>query len=494
VAGWAAGMAALAAAGGLLRTPLQLPCGALLANRLCKSAATEGLADELGRATEAHVRLYRGWAESGCGLLITGNVMVDGRYVERPGNVSIDGAQDAERRARLSKYAAAAGSQGAQVWVQLSHPGRQAALLVAPIAPAPSEVPVASPIPLAEAREMTLAEVAELVQRFASAALVCKETGFSGVQIHAAHGYLLSAFLSPLANVREDRYGGRLERRAAVLIEVVAAVRAKVGPAFAVSVKLNSSDFQKGGFSHEDALEVARWLDAAGVDLIELSGGNYESPAMMIGGGGDGGGLQQPASASTARREAYFAHFAKDIAAAMRRAAVMVTGGFRTRAGMEQALAAGEAAVIGVVRPLCVDPRCTKALLDGLVDVLPMPELTLPVPGLAQRLASAHPAFALAGVGSRMLVFYDILLAWGQEPEGPQRRSATDASVLGALWRVQLHELRAARALKAHLPPLPSQDRDTLDSRWAATKRRLIALTLVAALLLRYYLVRRRAQ
>jgi 2,4-dienoyl-CoA reductase-like NADH-dependent reductase (Old Yellow Enzyme family) len=480
----------------MLRQALELPCGTRLANRLCKSAATEGLADSRGRATEAHVRLYRGWAESGCGLLITGNVMVDGRYVERPGNVSIDGAQDGDRRERLSAFAAAAASRGAQVWVQLSHPGRQAALLVAPIAPAPSQVNVASPIPLAEAREMTLAEVEDLVQRFASAALVCKETGFSGVQIHAAHGYLLSAFLSPLANVREDRYGGRLEQRAAVLLEVVAAVRAKVGPAFAVSVKLNSSDFQKGGFSHADALQVARWLDAAGVDLIELSGGNYESPAMMVGGGGgsDGqGGQQQPASASTARREAYFAHFAKDIAAAMRRAAVMVTGGFRSRAAMEQALANGETAVIGVVRPLCVDPRCTKALLDGLVDVLPMPELTLPVPGLAQRLASAHPAFALAGVGSRMLVFYDILLSWGQDAAGPQVRSATDASVLGALWRVQLHELRSARALKANLPPLPAQDRDTLDARWAATKRRLVALALVAALLLRY-MMRQRAK
>ena len=140
-------------------------------------------------------------------------------------------------------------------------------------------------------RALSLSECKELVIKFGDAARVCKECGFTGVQLHAAHGYLLSSFLSPLANKRTDCYGsGSLEDRARLLVECVASVRDAVGDDFPVSVKLNSADFQRGGFSHEDAVAVAIMLDQAGVDLLEISGGNYENPVLIMGLGGDANG------------------------------------------------------------------------------------------------------------------------------------------------------------------------------------------------------------
>ncbi len=128
---------------------------------------------------------------------------------------------------------------------------------------------------------MTAEEVADVPRRFAEVAQIAREAGFTGVQVHAAHGYLLSQFLTPLVNQREDRWGGDIAARASLLLEVVRAVRAATAPDFCVSVKLNSSDFQQGGFSTEDCLQVVKWLGEASVDLIEISGGNYEKPAMM---------------------------------------------------------------------------------------------------------------------------------------------------------------------------------------------------------------------
>jgi 2,4-dienoyl-CoA reductase-like NADH-dependent reductase (Old Yellow Enzyme family) len=343
---------------------LLLPCGAVLPNRLAKAAMTEGLADPWGRATPELARLYGLWADGGSGLLITGNVQIDGDHLERPGNVIIEGPQDAAALAGLRAMAEAGKRAGGHIWMQISHAGRQTQVTVNPHPKAPSAVAVGLPgkqFGLPEA--LIEAEILDLIERFGIAAEVAKDTGYNGVQIHAAHGYLLSQFLSPRSNLRTDQWGGSLENRARMLMAVVARVRAGVGPEFPIGVKLNSADFQKGGFAFEESVIVARWLQDAGVDLLEISGGSYEQPAMM-----DIAGMQAPdmppQKASTAAREAYFVDFAKTMRASLTMP-LMVTGGFRTRRAMNMALSQGAADVIGLGRPLCVDTAGPAKLLAG---------------------------------------------------------------------------------------------------------------------------------
>jgi 2,4-dienoyl-CoA reductase-like NADH-dependent reductase (Old Yellow Enzyme family) len=347
---------------------LTLPCGAVLPNRLAKAAMTEGLADPQGRATPELERLYGLWADGGSGLLISGNVQIDRDHLERPGNVIIQGPQDEAALAGLRAMAAAGTRSGCHLWMQISHAGRQTQVTVNPHPKAPSAVAVGLPgkqFGLPEA--LTEPEILDLIERFGHAAEVAKATGFTGVQIHGAHGYLLSQFLSPRANLRTDQWGGSLENRARMLMAVVARVRAGVGPEFPIGVKLNSADFQKGGFAFEDSMVVARWLQDAGVDLLEISGGSYEQPAMM-----DIAGMEAPDAppqkASTAAREAYFVDFAKTMRAALTMP-LLVTGGFRTARAMNTALETGGADVIGLGRPLCVDTAGPAKLLAGAEEL-----------------------------------------------------------------------------------------------------------------------------
>jgi 2,4-dienoyl-CoA reductase-like NADH-dependent reductase (Old Yellow Enzyme family) len=347
---------------------LTLPCGAVLPNRLAKAAMTEGLADPQGRATPELERLYGLWADGGSGLLISGNVQIDRDHLERPGNVIIQGPQDEAALAGLRAMAAAGTRSGCHLWMQISHAGRQTQVTVNPHPKAPSAVAVGLPgkqFGLPEA--LTEPEILDLIERFGHAAEVAKATGFTGVQIHGAHGYLLSQFLSPRANLRTDQWGGSLENRARMLVAVVARVRAGVGPEFPIGVKLNSADFQKGGFAFEDSMVVARWLQDAGVDLLEISGGSYEQPAMM-----DIAGMEAPDAppqkASTAAREAYFVDFAKTMRAALTMP-LLVTGGFRTARAMNTALETGGADVIGLGRPLCVDTAGPAKLLAGAEEL-----------------------------------------------------------------------------------------------------------------------------
>lgn len=351
-----------------LAQPLTLPCGAVLPNRIAKAAMTEGMATPDGRATPELERLYGLWSDGGAGLLIGGNLVIDKDHLERPGNVVIDCPPDADAMARLTRWAAAATRNGNHFWPQLSHSGRQTQANVNPRPKAPSAVKLGLPGgQFGEPVPLTLEEIGELVQRFAVAADACKRAGFTGVQIHAAHGYLVSQFLSPRSNRRTDAYGGSLENRARFLLEVVAAVRAAVGPAFPVSVKLNSADFQKGGFDFDDSLQVARWLETASVDLIEISGGTYEQPKLLGIEGMEESDAQNVAP-STIAREAYFVDFALAMQAAVT-VPLMVTGGFRTRAAMEAALASGAADVIGLGRPMCLITDAPKQLFAGAAEL-----------------------------------------------------------------------------------------------------------------------------
>lgn len=353
----------------ILNQPLTLPSGERIPNRMAKAAMTEGLADAQGRGTAELVRLYEKWAASGVGLLITGNVAVDREHLERPGNVIIEGRLDDRSMAALRAWAAAARSHGAGFWMQLSHAGRQTPRRVHARPRAPSAVGLripgkqfGEPVPL-EPRE-----IFTLIDRFVNASVVAREAGFSGVQFHAAHGYLLSQFLSPRANVRRDAWGGSLEHRAHLLLEIVRRARAAVGRDFTLAVKLNSADFQRGGFGTGDSQRVAEWLEQAGLDVLEISGGTYEQPRMM-----DMDGLEAPdmngLTRATAEREGYFVEFA----AALRervRIPLMVTGGFRTAGAMAHALRAHGVSLIGLGRPLCTDFDGPRRLLceGGALD------------------------------------------------------------------------------------------------------------------------------
>jgi len=350
----------------MLDQPLSLPNGARLPNRLAKAAMSEGLADRHGRATPGLVRLYERFGRSGAGLLLSGNVMVDGRYLEHPGNVVLDDSTDDAALAAQARVAAAARAHGAAYLVQISHPGRQVQRFVARTPVAPSAV---APVRLLGAfgrpRALEPDEIPALVDAFARTAERCERAGASGVQIHGAHGYLVNQFLSPLTNRRTDAWGGPLAARARFLVELVRAVRARTAPGFILSVKLNSADFQRGGFDEDDALEVVRLLEAERVDLLEISGGTYESARMM-----DARGVAPepaPTKASTRAREAYFLEFARRVRA-VSRIPLMVTGGFRTRAAMEEALADGALDVVGLARPLAVEPDLPARLLSGAAE------------------------------------------------------------------------------------------------------------------------------
>lgn len=337
----------------MIETSLTLPSGVTLPNRLAKSALSEQLGTIGTHAPDERlVRLYGRWAQGGPGLLVTGNVMVDRRALGEPANVVVE---DDRHREALTAWATASKSEGAVAIVQINHPGRQSPRSLSPRPVAPSAIGLkgmggAFAVP----RELTVEEIQDLVRRYAETARVCVEAGFDGVQLHGAHGYLISQFLSPLANQRTDQYGGTTENRARFLLELVAATRAAIGTDKVLAVKLNSADFQRGGFSEDESIVVAKALEAAGIDLLEISGGTYEVGAMM--------GVTQ--RDSTKKREAYFLDFAERLRGEVS-LPLMVTGGFRTAEGMNDALASGAVDVIGLGRPLAVDPDFPRLLLAG---------------------------------------------------------------------------------------------------------------------------------
>jgi len=338
----------------LLQQALTLPNGSRLKNRLAKSAMSEALGTTDNHATEALVRLYGRWAAGGIGLLITGNAMIDRRALGEPNNVAIEDDSDMPI---LQRWAAAGQADGTQLWVQLNHPGRQSPKGLNAENVSPSAVPFSPALQafFAPPRALTEDEIVALIQRFARSAGIVKRAGFSGVQIHAAHGYLVSQFLSPLTNQRSDQWGGSAENRRRFVLEVYRAMRAEVGPTFPIGIKLNSADFQQGGFSEDESLAVIQALHEEGIDLVELSGGTYEAPAMSD---------QKRHRASTLAREAYFLEFAEKVRAAVP-VPLMVTGGFRSLGGMATALSSGAMDLIGLARGLAIEPDLPQRLLAG---------------------------------------------------------------------------------------------------------------------------------
>jgi 2,4-dienoyl-CoA reductase-like NADH-dependent reductase (Old Yellow Enzyme family) len=347
----------------VLSQPLTLLNGVVIKNRLLKSAMSEALARRDGAAPPELVRLYGVWAQGGVGLCITGNVMIDRRAIGEPGNVVIE---DDTYLEQLKAWAQAGTQNGTQCWVQLNHPGKQAPKGLNKENVSPSAVPFRPemqaffPTP----RELLDSEVRELIQRFAAAASVVKRAGFTGVQIHGAHGYLVSQFLSPHHNRRTDEWGGTPEKRRRFVLEVVKAMREQVGPQFPIGIKLNSADFQRGGFTEDESLDTIRALAEAGIDLIEISGGTYEAPAMT--------GVK--AKDSTRLREAYFLEFAEKARQAVK-VPLVVTGGFRTAAAMAQAIESGAVDMVGIARSMAIEPDVCNRLLSGQAPLHPVKPL-----------------------------------------------------------------------------------------------------------------------
>ena len=313
--------------------PLALPCGVTLKNRIAKSAMSDSLGDGTGHPTTEQIRLYQRWAEGGLAVSIIGEVQGTAGYAEKPGNLVLNETSDLELFRELARKG---GENGTQLWLQLGHAG---ALAYAPTS-APKG-PSALDLPGLRCAELTIDELHQVPSEFARTARLAQQAGFGGVQVHAAHGFLLSQFLSPLFNKRSDDYGGPIANRMRLLLETIEATRAAVGPNFPIAVKLNSSDQLEDGFDEEDALKVVAALDRSSVDLIDISGGTYF--------------LGAKAASDGAVREPYFLEFAKRARTATTKP-LMLTGGFKTRTQAVDAIANGAVDIVGIARALVLEP------------------------------------------------------------------------------------------------------------------------------------------
>lgn len=356
-----------------------LPNGQTIKNRLVKSAMSETLASADNRVPTSMATLYGRWARGGVGISITGNVMVDRRALGEPGNVVVEDERDLER---LRSWARAGQMEGSRIYMQINHPGRQVPkFLNKGGSVAPSAVPFREQMQpmFATPRALTEEEIQDIVRRFATTAAVAEKAGFDGVQIHGAHGYLVSQFLSPHTNQRNDEWGGSPENRRRFVMEIYRAIRARTKPGFGVAIKINSADFQKWGITEEESTETILALASEGMDFVEISGGTYEAPAMM-----------SSKKESTRKREAYFLAFAELLREKLE-TPLVVTGGFRSGGAMAQAVHSGAVDFVGLARTLAIRPDFPKELVEqgnvrveiksrrtgiGIIDKQGMVELT----------------------------------------------------------------------------------------------------------------------
>ncbi len=326
----------------VLRSPLELPCGAILKNRLAKSAMSDSLGNGEGDSTEAQARLYERWAEGGVAVSIIGEVQGDPRYPEKPGNLALGARSDRQAIQSLVRRAVI---EGAHLWPQLGHAG---ALSHLPISQ--PKGPSALNLEGLQCAGMSVADIQKLPGMYARAAAYAMNAGFSGVHVHAGHGFLLSQFLSPLFNRRDDGYGGSIEARCRIALEVIDEVRRAVGPSFPIGIKINSTDKLEGGLTEEDALEVVRLLDQTSVDLIDISGGTYFPGAKSSSEGLSGSGP-------------YFLEFARR-AKGVTDVPLMLTGGFERREQAADAVAGGVADMVSLARAMVLNPRLAEAWLS----------------------------------------------------------------------------------------------------------------------------------
>lgn len=348
---------------------LKLPNGTSIKNRFMKAATSETMGDKNYRPTTELINLYKTWADGGTGLIITGNVMVDKSAQGEFGNIVIEDTQNLD----LLKQWAQAGTQNdAKIFMQLNHPGKQSPKTISKQPVSASAIPMEGSNSFAfnTPRALTNNEIKTIIQKFINAASVAKKAGFSGVEIHAAHGYLLSQFLSPHDNKRVDEYGGSLENRMRLLVEIYTGMRERLGADFPIALKINSSDLRPGGFSEEDSLKVIQKMDQLGIDLIEISGGNYEKPTVQ----GIGKG-------------AFFIDYAAKVKQTVK-APIAVTGGFSTANGMSHTIENNEADFIGLARPIVLIPDLPNQFKAGNFTAIQLHHLSTGLKGLNKKVGS----------------------------------------------------------------------------------------------------------
>ncbi|WP_315499107.1 NADH:flavin oxidoreductase/NADH oxidase family protein [Gemella sanguinis] len=378
----------------LLFTPITLPNGTTIKNRFFKSAMSEGMGTRDFQPKKNIATLYKRWAEGGTGLIITGNIMVDPKGTAEPGNIVFDKNSNMEI---LKNWANQGQQHGAKVMVQLNHPGKQAPKTVSKQTVAPSAVPLGNGLNklFSTPRALTTSEVEELVQKFVTSAKVAKEAGFSGVQIHAAHGYLISQFLSPHDNRRTDKYGGSLENRMRFLKEIYLGMREELGKDFTIGIKINSTDFKEDGLTEEDSLKTIIELANLGLDFVEISGGTYERPAMM-------------GATSKSTNQVFFAEYSKKLKQKIE-IPVVVTGGIRSINAMNTLLNDNTTDFIGIARPLTIDPNIPNKIKQGTYTIVETTRVSTGVKKLDKIFGS------LLGI-----VYYQVLMqniAKGKEPK-----------------------------------------------------------------------------
>ena len=344
-----------------LFTPLQLPCGARLKNRLVKSAMSDRLGDGRGHPTDAQIALYRRWSVGGAALSIVGEVQGDPRFAEASGNLVLDDQADLSQFSRLAREGA---EGGGHLWLQLGHAGA----LTDPAIGTPKG-PSALDLPGLACAALNAEEIAALPSAFAHTARLAQKGGFGGVQIHAAHGFLLSQLLSPLFNRRDDVYGGPISARVQIVIKIIDEVRSAVGPSFPIGIKINATDLLDGGLSDAEALHVVAALDHTSIDLIEISGGTYFPGAP---------------AASEERGEdratgAYFAAFARS-ARGVTTKPLLLTGGIKTKSQAREIVSGGAADAVGLARAFAIAPdlpelwRCGDAVTPSFPRFAAPPE------------------------------------------------------------------------------------------------------------------------
>ena len=378
----------------LLFTPITLPNGTTIKNRFFKSAMSEGMGTKNFQPKKNIATLYKRWAEGGTGLIITGNIMVDPKRTAEPGNIVFDKNSNMEI---LKNWANQGQQHGAKVMVQLNHPGKQAPKTVSKQTVAPSAIPLGNGLNklFSTPRALTTSEVEELVQKFVTSAKVAKEAGFSGVQIHAAHGYLISQFLSPHDNRRTDKYGGSLENRMRFLKEIYLGMREELGKNFTIGIKINSTDFKEDGLTEEDSLKTIIELANLGLDFVEISGGTYERPAMM-------------GATSKSTNQVFFAEYSKKLKQKID-IPVVVTGGIRSINAMNTLLNDNTTDFIGIARPLTIDPNIPNKIKQGTYTIVETTRVSTGVKKLDKIFGS------LLGI-----VYYQVLMqniAKGKEPK-----------------------------------------------------------------------------
>ncbi|KAL3456208.1 hypothetical protein BJX64DRAFT_281536 [Aspergillus heterothallicus] len=349
-----------------IKEPLTLPCGLVLPNRLVKAAMAEGLSDKGYLPGTRISQVYSEWARGGWGALLTGNIQVDVRHLGSYGDLATREyhSDEAQPLDAWKRYADTCQEHGTPAIAQICHPGRQSprgagerGLLGQTIAP--SGIPLHLGDGIAASlirnlvfgcpRAMSQSDIDQVVAQFVNCARVLAQCGFSGIELHAAHGYLLY------------NYGGNAEQRARIVLDIIEQIRNVVPATFCIGIKLNSADTNASDF--EDTMTQIQLFSDAGVDFLEISGGSYEDPTMM------GRGVRDESSnvrsESTASREAFFLDFATQARKRFPSLILLLTGGFRTREGVKAALKAGVCDLVGIGRPAVLRPDFPRLIMDN---------------------------------------------------------------------------------------------------------------------------------